>query len=98
MKYFIKAITKWIDFSGKTGLKEFWIFFLIFSLLGIPIGFTQSWTGFEHLNMVYNILMIIPYLAIGFRRLNDAGINRFFFLIPLIGLILAAFPRKEALD
>lgn len=98
MKYFIKAITKWRDFSGKTSLKEFWIFFMIFSLLGIPIGFIQSWTGFEHLNMVYIILMIIPYLAIGFRRLNDAGINRFFFLIPLIGLILAAFPRKEALD
>jgi uncharacterized membrane protein YhaH (DUF805 family) len=98
MNYFIEAITKWRDFSGKTGLKEFWIFFMIFSLLGIPIGFIQSWTGFEHLNMVYIILMIIPYLAIGFRRLNDAGINRFFFLIPLIGLILAAFPRKEALD
>jgi uncharacterized membrane protein YhaH (DUF805 family) len=98
MNYFIEAITKWRDFSGKTSLKEFWIFFMIFSLLGIPIGFIQSWTGFEHLNMVYIILMIIPYLAIGFRRLNDAGINRFFFLIPLIGLILAAFPRKEALD
>ena len=98
MNYFIEAIIKWRDFSGKTGLKEFWIFFMIFSLLGIPIGFIQSWTGFEHLNMVYIILKIIPYLAIGFRRLNDAGINRFFFLIPLIGLILAAFPRKEALD
>jgi uncharacterized membrane protein YhaH (DUF805 family) len=95
MKYFIEAITKWKDFSGRTGLKEFWIFFLIFSLMGIPIGFIQSWTNFEHLNMVYLILMIVPYMAIGFRRLNDAGINRFLFLIPFIGLVLAVFPSKE---
>lgn len=98
MKYFINAIINWRDFSGKTGLKNFWIFFLIFSLMGIPIGFIQSWSGFEHLNTIYLIVMIIPYLGIGFRRLNDAGINRFLFLIPFVGLILAVFPSKETID
>ncbi len=95
MKYFIEAIIKWKDFNGKSNLKSFWMFFLIFSLLGFPIGFIQSWIGFEYLNMVYLLLMIIPYLAIGFRRLNDAGINRFLFLIPFVNLILAVFPSKK---
>jgi uncharacterized membrane protein YhaH (DUF805 family) len=39
--------------------------------------------------------MIIPYMAIGFRRLNDAGINKFLFLIPFVGLILAVYPSKK---
>lgn len=63
--------------------------------MGIPIGFIKSWTGFDQLNIVYLLVMIIPYMAIGFRRLNDAGINRFLFLIPFVGLILAVFPSKE---
>lgn len=95
MKYFIEAIIKWNDFRGKTSLKKFWTFFFVFSLMGIPIGFIKSWTGFDQLNIVYLLVMIIPYMAIGFRRLNDAGINRFLFLIPFVGLILAVFPSKE---
>lgn len=95
MKYFIEAIVKWNDFSSKSDLKSFWIFFLVFSLMGIPIGFIQSWLGFEYLDMMYLILMLVPYMAFGFRRLNDAGINKFLFLIPFVGLILATFPSKK---
>lgn len=94
MKYFINAITRWNDFSGKTDIKSFWIFFLIFSLMGFPIGFIRSLIDFEYLFTIYIVIMIIPYMAIGFRRLNDAGINKFLFLIPFVGLILAVFPSK----
>ena len=94
MKYFIDALKKWKDFSSRTTRKEFWIFFLIFSLLGIPIGFIRSMFDIEYLNTIYFTIMLIPYAAAGFRRLNDVGINRFLFLIPFIGLILAVFPSK----
>lgn len=50
MKYFIEAITKWNDFSGKSNLKSFWIFFLIYTLTAMPIGFVQSWSGIYHFN------------------------------------------------
>ena len=95
MKYFIEAIKNWNNFKGKTDLKKFWIFFLVFSLMGIPIGFIQSKIGFEYLNIIYLLLMLTPFIAIGFRRLNDAGINRFLFLIPFVGLILALYPSKN---
>ncbi|MDN3494279.1 DUF805 domain-containing protein [Winogradskyella bathintestinalis] len=94
MKYFIKALRKWNDFSGKTDLKSFWMFFLFFSLSAIPIGIIRALTGFEHLFTIYSTIMLIPYAAIGFRRLNDAGLNRFLFLIPFVNLILAVFPSK----
>lgn len=94
MKYFIEALRKWKDFEGKSSLNEFWIFFLIFSLLGFPIGFIRSLINFEHLNTIYLLIMIVPFAAIGFRRLNDAGINRYLFLIPFVNLILAVFPSK----
>jgi uncharacterized membrane protein YhaH (DUF805 family) len=95
MKYFINALRKWNDFDGKTSLKEFWIFFLIFSLLGLPIGFIRSLIDFEYLNTIYLIIMFVPFLAIGFRRLNDAGINRYLFLIPFVNLLLALFPSRK---
>ena len=96
MKYFIEAIIKWNDFSGKSNLKSFWIFFLLFTLISLPIGFIESWSDFEYINWVYLTLMLLPYNAFGFRRLNDAGINKFLFLIPFVGLILATFPSKES--
>ena len=95
MKYFINAIKKWNDFTGKTDLKSFWLFFLFFSLSAIPIGVIRYITGFENLYSVYSTIMLIPFAAIGFRRLNDAGINKYLFLIPFVNLILAAFPGKE---
>ena len=95
MKYFMNAIKKWNDFTGKTDLKSFWMFFLIFTLSAIPIGFIRSITGFENLYSIYSTLMLIPFAAAGFRRLNDAGLNKFLFLIPFVGLILAVFPSKE---
>jgi len=98
MKYFKDALLNWNNFNGKTNIKSFWMFFLIFTLLGIPIGFFQSLIDFEYLNMVYLAVMLIPFIAIGFRRLNDAGINKFLFLIPFVNLILAAFPSKNTVN
>lgn len=98
MNYFKEALIKWNDFNGKADIKSFWTFFLIFTLLGIPIGFIQSLIDFDYLNMVYLVIMLIPFLAIGFRRLNDAGINKFLFLIPFVNLILAVFPSKGTVN
>jgi len=95
MKYFFQALQKWNDFSGKTDVKSFWMFFLILNVLVIPIGFIKILIGFEHLFSIYLTLMLIPYAAAGFRRLNDAGLNKFLFLIPFVNLVLAAFPSKE---
>jgi len=95
MKYFIKAIRKWNDFSGRTDLKSFWIFFLIFTLSAIPVSIIKSLTGIQYLFSIYSTIMLVPYVAIGFRRLNDAGINKWLFLIPFVNLILATFPKKE---
>ena len=95
MKYFVKAIKKWNDFSGRTDVKSFWIFFLIFSLTGIPVGFLRSAFDIPHLNTVYFTIMLIPFAAAGFRRLNDAGIQRWLFLIPFVNLILATLPSKS---
>lgn len=95
MKYFIDALKRWNDFSGKTSLKSFWIFFMIFTIISFPIGFIRSLLGFEHLFTIYSTLMLLPFAAAGFRRLNDAGINRFLFLLPLVNLILATYPKKN---
>ncbi|MDG2357014.1 MAG: DUF805 domain-containing protein [Polaribacter sp.] len=95
MKYFIEGLKKWRDFSGKTDRKSFWMFFLIFNLLVIPFGIVGKLINIGNLSKIYMLLTFIPFIAIGFRRLNDTGKNRFLFLIPIVNLILAAEPSKE---
>jgi len=95
MKNFIEALKKWKNFSGKTDRKSFWLFFLILNLFIIPVGIIEHLINIENLNEIYFLLVIVPYFTIGFRRLNDAGFNRWLFLIPFVGLILATFPSKK---
>lgn len=92
---FFKALKQWNDFSGKTSRKSFWIFFIVFTLMGLPIGFFKSYFEIPFLSDIYFWIMLIPFVAIGFRRMNDAGLNRFLFLLPFVGLVLATFPSKS---
>jgi len=96
MKYLIQPFNKMFDFSGKSSLKEFWIFFLFISVLVIVAGFLSSAINFRYLRVITLVVILIPFYAIGFRRLNDAGILKWFFLIPFVNLVLAVMPSKEA--
>lgn len=95
MSYIINPFANMFDFKGKSKPKDFWIFFLFLNILAVLIGFISSATNFENLRTIFSIIILIPLYAIGFRRLNDAGIVKWLFLIPLVNLILAAMPSKE---
>lgn len=95
MKYIITPFKKALDFSGKSSLKEFWIFFLFNIVLSLIVGVVKAETGFEELGTIFLVVMLLPNLSLGFRRLNDAGINKWLFLIPFVNLILASSEKAE---
>jgi uncharacterized membrane protein YhaH (DUF805 family) len=37
----------------------------------------------------------LPLITLGFRRLNDAGYNKWLFLIPIAGVLLATTPQDN---
>jgi|SRR5690554_3429767 len=97
MKYIITPFKKIFDFTGKSSIKEFWIFYLFMFLSGFFSGILSGITGIEYLGKIWLYVILLPvFISLGFRRLNDVGINKFLFLIPLVNLILASLPKDNA--
>lgn len=100
MKYLTTPFKKCFDFTGKSSVKEFWFFFIISLLIsffiGGLIGVLKKYSyNIEYLRNVYLFITILPFYSLGFRRLNDAGVNKFLFLIPMVNLILAGLPSDS---
>ena len=92
------------DWFCKLLLKEFWNFFIfnfffniIFKLL--DKRFSQSEYLYdaysEYLYDTYIVIVTLALVAVGYRRLKNAGYSGWLFLIPFVNLILALRPQKQ---
>lgn len=100
---FLEAVrvvfSKYADFEGRAGRAEFW-WWMLFTLLVaaalnvfsvIPVGDGASIGSI--LSGLWAIGTLMPTLAVGVRRLRDAGYpwtNMFWILVPIAGLIVLA--------
>lgn len=84
---------RYATFKGRASLAEYWSFFLVgiiinivFYILGLIIG---GWF-LSVIKWIVSLLLFIPNLAVGVRRLHDTGKGGgwiFINLVPLIGWI-----------
>ncbi|WP_046759204.1 DUF805 domain-containing protein [Kordia jejudonensis] len=96
MNYYIEPLKRTFDFTGKSTVKQFWMFFLIENIIVFIVAFFGVKLGIENLGDIYLLLTLLPFIALGFRRLNDAGYNKWLFLVPFVNIILASIQAKEA--
>lgn len=81
MKWFIKCIKNYANFTGRARRAEYWYFVLFMSLFGIvarvldvilfadkPIGLALS-----PISTLFSLFFLIPNLAVSVRRLHDIG-------------------------
>ena len=94
MRWYIKVLKQYADFSGRARRKEFWMFVLfnlIFAILAIiidnAIGATIKDTGYGAFYLVYVASVFIPALAVMVRRLHDRGKSGWMMLIALIPIV-----------
>ena len=95
MNYFIDCLTKkYACFSGRARRQEYWLFALFNIIAGIIIGViagvlvsVTNVTAFAYLGSIYNLAVLIPGLAVLFRRLHDTGRSGWWWLIALIPFI-----------
>lgn len=83
------CLNKYADFKGRATRAEYWWFFLFTFLAGAVV----SWIPYvgEYLGGIVSLALIIPSLAVAWRRLHDmgkAGGWYFICLIPLVGIIM----------
>ena len=98
MQWFKKALYNYADFSGRAHRTEFWYFMLFYILLMIAASFvdgilgTVFWNGRAGLfSLGTQLVLLVPYLAVGTRRLHDTDRSGWWLLlhfVPLLGLVL----------
>ena len=92
MKWYLKVLEQYADFSGRARRKEFWMFvlfhMLIIVLIMIPGNvFGSSESSGIILFYVYILATIIPSLAVCVRRLHDIGKSGWYYFIGLFPII-----------
>jgi uncharacterized membrane protein YhaH (DUF805 family) len=89
MKYFIDALRRYADFSGRASRKEYWYFVLFNCLFAFAFGFFSALLKVEFLSNVYTLAMLIPGISVGVRRMHDTGKSGWYILVPILNLVIA---------
>lgn len=86
MKYYLEALKKYAEFSGRAGRKEYWMFVLFNMVFSFVVGMLDSALEMNFLGTIYSLALMIPGLAAGTRRLHDIGKSGWMILVSLIPL------------
>ena len=93
MEWYIKVLKQFSDFETRARRKEYWMFTLfsviissILTLIDNNLGSAVN-TGTGLLSGIYSLIILVPTLAVGVRRLHDVGKTGWMLLVALIPLI-----------
>lgn len=98
MRWYLKALGNYANFSGRARRKEYWMFFLVHVLIIVLVSMFDVFAGTYHVETGYGLFaslymlgMAIPVLSVTARRLHDIGKSGWMQLIgfiPIIGVIV----------
>ena len=83
------CLTKYAEFNGRASRSEFWWFALFITLVSAALVYVH-----QNLYYIFQIAVLLPFLAAGARRLHDIGRSgwwQLFILVPVGGIILVGF-------
>ena len=80
------------NFSGRSGRASYW-YWALFSVL-VNIATYASAT----LNTVSSLVLLVPSIAVGIRRMHDIDRSGWWMLAPLYNIILACQPGTMGLN
>jgi len=91
MNWFLMAMRKYANFSGRSQRAEYWWFFLVYFLLmilavfiDVALGLTMGESGVGVLTLVLILLLFIPAISVGVRRLHDIGRSGWWMLLMIV--------------
>jgi len=89
MNWYLEVLKKYAVFSGRARRSEYWYFFLFNILIAIALVFLGALIHNTILNTLYSLVVLIPGIAVGVRRMHDVGKSGWYLLIPIYSLVLA---------
>ena len=103
MKWYLKVLKQYADFSGRARRTEYWMFTLfniVFTIvaMGIDVGlgltfkFTDAYGDpvpmfYGYVYALYALFVLLPGIAVSVRRLHDVGKTGWMLLIALIPIV-----------
>lgn len=103
MDYYLQAFRQYADFSGRWTRTQYWMFVLVNLLILLGIAVIENFIRTALISSIYGLVLLIPGISAGVRRLRDAGFSPWWLLlafIPVIGtialIVLLAQPTKAA--
>ncbi|MCI5142301.1 MAG: DUF805 domain-containing protein [Candidatus Electrothrix sp. ATG1] len=94
MDWYLRVLTKYKEFEGRAGRKEFWYACLINILVMGFLGGLDQWIGTVDedtrvglLHTLYTLAVFLPMLAVQVRRLHDTDRSGWWILIGLVPVI-----------
>ncbi len=91
MEFFLDAMRKYAQFTGRATRQQYWMFVLIYMVIYIVLAVIDAVLGLGFLSVIYSLVLLVPSLSAGARRLHDTGRSgwwQLIYLVPLIGLIV----------
>lgn len=88
MNYYFLVLQRYAQFSGRARRSEYWYFVLFSSIISIILLLVSLSMNIPHLGNIYSLVVAIPTLAVGVRRMHDVDKSGWFILIPFYNLIL----------
>jgi uncharacterized membrane protein YhaH (DUF805 family) len=92
LSYFTDALRKYAVFKGRARRTEFFCFSIIANAFIISFDKIFNLFGEEsllsYIGLIPSLALIVPILAVGWRRMHDSGKNGFYYLIPIYNIIL----------
>lgn len=88
-KWYMEALSKYLEFSGRARRKELWTFVLVNFVISISLSVLDSiiGMGIGFIGTLFGLAMIIPSISVGVRRLHDIGKEGLWILVGLIPFI-----------
>ncbi len=100
MQWYLKVLKNYVGFQGRARRKEYWMFVLFNVIFSLALIIIDGILNLNVLSSLYALVVLLPSLAVGVRRLHDTGRSGWWLLIgiiPLIGeIVLLVFNVEDS--
>lgn len=94
MHYYFDVLKKFADFKSRATRKEYWMFILFNLIIGFVLGLIEGLSGINSgsnesiLANIYQLIILVPSIALGIRRMHDVNKSGWYLLVPIYNFIL----------
>lgn len=94
MNWYFVVLQRYLQFDGRAHRTEFWMFFAVNAVMAFAMTKLGQAVNIQTASAMYMLIVLLPSLAVGSRRLHDTGLSAWWLLvgvIPAVGFFALIF-------